>query len=116
MIFFQKKKKRPVTLLVSTIKVNKFDKESKMISVYNNGKGIPIETTDQELNVRIPEMLLFGQYMITSSDYTSGKNGFGAKIGKHIFSTQFTVETTQKKKYIQLFHNNMSQISSSSSS
>src|SRR5687767_8469252 len=93
----------------------KIDKEAGKISVYNNGKGIPIEI-HKELNVYVPEML-FGQLM-TSSNYnddekkvTGGRNGLGAK-SVNIFSTQFTVETTdttQKKRYIQLFHNNMTQ-------
>ncbi|CAJ0630017.1 8580_t:CDS:2 [Entrophospora sp. SA101] len=94
--------------LMSTIKV-KFDKESKLISVYNNGKGILIGI-HKELNVYVPEML-FGQLM-TSSDHSNGRNGLGAKF-TNIFSTQFTVETTdatQKKKYIQSFYNNMSKI------
>src|SRR2546423_4617357 len=99
---------------MSTIMV-KFDKEAKTISVYNNGKGIPIEI-HKELNVYVPEML-FGQ-LTTSSNYnddeervTGGRNGLGAKY-VNIFSTQFTVETTdttQKKRYIQTFHNNMTQ-------
>ena len=56
---------------------------------------------------------------MTSSSYnddekriTGGRNGFGAKLA-NMFSTQFTVETvdaTQEKRYIQTFHNNMSQI------
>ncbi|CAJ0626508.1 16528_t:CDS:2 [Entrophospora sp. SA101] len=99
---------------MSIIKV-KIDKELGKISVYNNGKGIPIEI-HKELNVYVPEML-FGQLM-TSSNYddnekkvTGGRNGLGAKSA-NIFSTQFTVETTdttQKRIYTQLFHNNMTQ-------
>src|SRR5436305_9233658 len=89
-----------------------------MISVYNNGKGIPVEI-HKELNVYVPEML-FGQLM-TSSNYnddekkvTGGRNGLGAK-SVNIFSTQFTVETTdttQKKIYTQTFRNNMTRIDS----
>jgi len=111
---FLKKKKKIRDPSMNTIKV-KFDKELKMISVYNNGKGIPIEV-HKELNVYVPEML-FGQLM-TSSNYnddekrvTGGRNGLGAK-SVNIFSTQFTVETTdtiQKKRYIQTFRNNMTQ-------
>src|SRR5947199_10405605 len=59
------------------------------------------------LNVYIPEML-FGQLM-TTSNYNN--RGIGAKI-TNLFSTQFTVETTdttQKKRYIQTFRNNMTQ-------
>ena len=57
--------------------------------------------THGESNVHLPEML-FGQLM-TSSNYnddekrvTSGRNGLGTK-SVNIFSTQFTVDTTQKK-------------------
>src|SRR5207247_7705220 len=90
---------------MNRIKV-KFDKELKMISVYNNGKGIPIEIHEMS-NVYIPEML-FGQLMTTSND---NNKGIGAKI-TNLFSTQFTVETidtTQRKRYIQTFSNNMTQ-------
>ncbi|CAJ0626037.1 10107_t:CDS:2 [Entrophospora sp. SA101] len=98
--------------LMNTIKVN-IDKEKGHISIYNNGKGIPIEI-HKDLNVHVPEML-FGQLM-TSSNYdddvkriTGGRNGLGAKSA-NIFSTKFTVETAdsnQKKKYVQNFSENM---------
>jgi DNA topoisomerase-2 len=96
---------------MNRIKV-KFDKELKMISVYNNGKGIPIEIHKMS-NVYVPEML-FGQLM-TSSNYNSRKKfrGIGAKI-TNLFSTQFTVETTdttQKKRYIQTFHKEYTKVS-----
>ena len=75
------------------------------ISVWNNGKGIPI-TIHKEQNCYVPEMI-FGK-LLTSSNYddnekkvTGGRNGFGAKLA-NIFSTQFIIETADskhKKKY-----------------
>ena len=67
-----------------TIKVS-IDKESGFISVYNDGKGIPVEL-HKELNVYVPEMI-FG-HLLTSSNYeqkgkvVGGKNGYGAKCQK----------------------------------
>src|SRR6266496_6204662 len=98
---------------MNTIKVN-INKEEGMISIYNNGKGIPIEIHKEE-NVYVPE-LIFG-HLLTSSNYndnekkvTGGRNGYGAKLA-NIFSTEFIVETTDSsacKKYRQIFKNNMS--------
>ena len=103
-----------VNVTISNTIMVKFDKEVKMISVYNNGKGIPIEI-HKELNVYVPEML-FGQLMTSNYNddeerVTGSRNGLGVKY-VNIFSTQFTVETTdttQKKRYIQTFRNNMTQ-------
>ena len=71
------------------------------ISVWNNGKGIPI-TVHKEQKVYVPEMI-FG-HLLTSSNYddsekktTGGRNGFGAKLA-NIFSTQFLVETADAKR------------------
>jgi len=50
---------------VNTIKVN-FDIEKNIISVYNNGEGIPI-VEHKEHNVWVPE-LIFG-HLLTSSNY-----------------------------------------------
>ncbi|RIB16058.1 DNA topoisomerase [Gigaspora rosea] len=98
---------------MNTIKV-KIDKEQNLISIYNNGKGIPIEMHKDE-NIYVPE-LIFG-HLLTSSNYddnekkvTGGRNGYGAKL-TNIFSTEFIVETTDttaKKKYRQVFKDNMS--------
>lgn len=97
---------------MDTIKVN-FNREENLISIYNNGRGIPIEIHDKE-NVWIPE-LIFG-HLLTSSNYddeqkkmTGGRNGYGAKLC-NIFSTEFIVETADKitkKIYKQIFSNNM---------
>lgn len=81
------------------------------ISIYNNGKGIPIEIHAKE-GVYVPE-LIFG-HLLTSSNYddnekkvTGGRNGYGAKLC-NIFSTVFIVETADgRSKYTQTFRNNM---------
>ena len=88
---------------VTAIKVN-FDTVNNMISVYNNGEGIPIEI-HKEYNIWIPE-LIFG-HLLTSSNYdknekkvTGGKNGYGSKLA-NIFSKKFIIETVDhntKKK------------------
>lgn len=74
--------------------------EENVISVWNNGKGIPVvEHKDEKMYV--PTMI-FG-HLLTSSNYndeeekvTGGRNGFGAKLC-NIFSTKFTVETASKE-------------------
>ncbi|KAF9155958.1 DNA topoisomerase 2 [Linnemannia schmuckeri] len=98
---------------MDTIKVD-IDKENGMISVYNNGKGIPIEMHKTE-HCYVPE-LIFG-HLLTSSNYddsqkkvTGGRNGYGAKLC-NIFSTEFIIETADKSNnlnYKQVFSKNMS--------
>ncbi|KAI8849905.1 DNA topoisomerase [Chytridium lagenaria] len=98
---------------MDTMKVT-IDREKNEVSIYNNGKGIPIEMHAVE-GVYVPE-LIFG-HLLTSSNYddtekkvTGGRNGFGAKLC-NIFSKKFVVETGDsetKKKYSQTFSNNMS--------
>ena len=118
---------------MDTIKV-RVDREKGEISVWNNGRGIPIEmhqvrliccfavyfflaSTDvnpQKEKMYIPEMI-FG-HLLTSSNYdddqqkvTGGRNGYGAKLC-NIFSTSFTVETADsraKQKYKQTWTANM---------
>ncbi|KAJ9069903.1 DNA topoisomerase 2 [Entomophthora muscae] len=100
---------------MTKIKVN-IDPENNTISVYNNGRGIPVEIHKEE-KVFVPE-LIFG-HLLTSSNYddsekkvVGGRNGYGAKLC-NIFSTEFIVETADKKtdkKYYQKFTNNMSVI------
>ena len=75
--------------------------EQEMISVYNNGKGVPIEI-HKEHGCYVPE-LIFGQ-LLTSSNYnddqkkvTGGRNGYGAKLA-NIFSKKFVIETGDHKK------------------
>ena len=105
------------------------DQKNSLITVYNNGKSIPIEV-HKEHKVYVPE-LVFGKdkiiiyisigHLLTSSNYddtekkvSGGRNGFGAKL-TNIFSKKFTIEivdSKKKKKYIQEFSNNMSKIES----
>ena len=72
-----------------------------MISIENNGAGIPVEMHKKE-KVYVPEMI-FGQ-LLTSSNYnddekktTGGRNGYGAKLA-NIFSTKFVLETCDSKR------------------
>ncbi|KAI9823861.1 MAG: DNA topoisomerase 2 [Phylliscum demangeonii] len=98
---------------MDTIKVS-IDRAKGEISVWNNGRGIPIEKHETE-KIWIPEMI-FG-HLLTSSNYdddqqkvTGGRNGYGAKLC-NIFSTEFTVETADslsKQKYRQTWRANMS--------
>lgn len=93
------------------------DREKGCISVYNNGRGIPVEIHGKE-KLWIPE-LIFG-HLLTSSNYdddqkktTGGRNGYGAKLA-NIYSTKFTVETADKRNvdgqgiYKQTWTDNMS--------
>ncbi len=84
-----------------------------VISVWNNGRGIPI-AVHSEHGVYVPE-LIFG-HLLTGSNFndnekktTGGRNGYGAKLA-NIFSTEFVVETTDRdsgKYYTQTFRDNM---------
>lgn len=67
----------------TAIKVN-IDVEAGRISVWNNGKGVPVQM-HKEHNLFVPS-LIFGE-LLTSSNYndtekkvTGGRNGFGAKL------------------------------------
>ena len=71
------------------------DQNASMISVWNNGKGIPIEF-HKEHKIYVPE-LIFG-HLLTGSNYdddekkvVGGRNGYGAKL-TNIFSKKFTIE------------------------
>ena len=73
-----------------------------MISVQNNGKGIPIVMHRDE-KMYVPSMI-FG-HLLTSSNYddsqrkvTGGRNGYGAKLC-NIYSKEFTVETVCDNKH-----------------
>jgi DNA topoisomerase-2 len=90
------------------------NREDGMISVRNNGRGIPVEMHEKE-GIWIPEMI-FG-HLLTSSNYddeeakvTGGRNGYGAKL-TNIYSTEFSLETVDsksKQRYRQTWRNNMS--------
>ena len=77
------------------------NQEECLISVKNNGKGIPVQIHNK-YGIYVPE-LIFGN-LLTSSNYddkqkkvTGGRNGYGAKL-TNIYSTMFQVETADKKK------------------
>jgi len=103
-----KELKNPVTKIAVTI-----DEESGIISIENNGDGIELEQYEEYGNIYAPE-LIFGN-LLTSENYNKkkkvvgGKNGLGAKL-TNIYSMSFTIETIdakRKKKYVQIFTNNM---------
>ncbi len=84
---------------MDTIKVN-IDVEEGTISVYNNGRGIPIEVHSQE-KMYIPE-LIFG-HLLSSSNYdddekklTGGRNGYGAKLA-NIYSPRVHCRDCRQK-------------------
>lgn len=93
---------------MDTLKVD-IDREEGRITVYNSGRGIPVEMHAKE-QVYVPE-LIFG-HLLTSSNYnddqkkvTGGRNGYGAKLC-NIFSKEFVVETADlrvNKKFKQVF-------------
>ncbi|KAJ5884702.1 DNA topoisomerase II eukaryotic-type [Penicillium taxi] len=95
-------------------------REEGEISVWNNGRGIPIEIHSKE-QIYVPE-LIFG-HLLTSSNYddtqmkvTGGRNGFGAKLC-NVFSNEFILETQDsrvKKKYKQTWTDNMSKVGKAS--
>lgn len=92
------------------------DADTNRVSVWNNGKGIPIKI-HKEHNIYVAE-LIFG-HLLTSSHYddtmkkvTGGRNGYGAKL-TNIFSERFTVETAdsiEQKKLKIVWKNNMSEM------
>jgi len=93
------------------IKIN-VNKETGIISVYNNGCEIPVEI-HKEYNIYVPE-LLFGN-LLTSANYdqedrlVGGRHGIGSKAA-NIYSKEFSIEivdSKRKKKYFQQFSNNM---------
>ena len=104
---------------MDTLKVT-IDVEEGTISVYNNGRGIPIALHETE-NMHIPQ-LIFGN-LLTSSNYdddekklTGGRNGYGAKLA-NIYSHEFTIETACKAgkgydaaKYKQVWTKNMGKV------
>jgi len=92
------------------------DKETGIISITNDGRGIDIAKHDEH-NLWIPEMI-FG-HLRTSTNYdktekkiVGGKNGFGFKLVL-IYSTWGKVETIDSErglKYVQEFKDNLTEI------
>ena len=103
-------KQRDANMDVIKIEINT---EKNLISIYNNGRGIPVEL-HKEQNMYVPTMI-FG-HLLTSSNFddkeaktTGGRNGFGAKLC-NVFSKKFTVETADKnigKSFKQTWSDNM---------
>ena len=97
---------------VTMIKVD-YDKVTGLISVWNNGQGIEV-VEHNEHKMYIPE-LIFGN-LLSGSNYDdsqkrtgAGTNGVGSKC-TNIYSKKFIVETVDsenKKKFIQEYSNNM---------
>lgn len=96
---------------VKYIKVN-VTKDS--VSIENDGSGIPVEI-HPKWKIYVPELifghLLAGENFDDTIERTwGGKNGLGSKI-TNIFSKKFIVETCDgKKKYEQVFENNLNKI------
>ena len=85
------------------------------ITVFNDGKGIPIQMHKDE-GMYVPE-LVFGHLMSGSNfddstrRLTGGVHGLGAKLS-NVFSSSFTVETLDsesQQKYTQTWCNNMTE-------
>jgi DNA topoisomerase-2 len=95
--------------------VSEGESGATIITVENDGDGIPIEPHASE-GCMIPE-LIFG-HLLTSNNYdkteekiVGGKNGYGAKLA-NIFSRQFVVDTRcpgSGKEYRQVWLRNMSE-------
>lgn len=103
----EKKSSTPMTHLKVVI-----DKEKGMISVWNNGPGIPVEQHQKEKKP-IPE-LIFGDLRAGENFHDGqiklwgGMNGYGAKL-TNIFSTKFVVECSDGRYlFKQTFSNNLS--------
>jgi DNA topoisomerase-2 len=104
-------------IVCKTIKIN-IDHKTGLISVFNDGKSIPLDFNKTENKYNI-ELIFFR--LLTSTNYddnekrkTSGRNGYGAKLTS-IFSTSSNIEIynpKDKKIYKQSSSNNMKNISS----
>eukprot|EP00918_Siedleckia_nematoides_P035624 GHVU01077351.1.p1 GENE.GHVU01077351.1~~GHVU01077351.1.p1 ORF type:complete len:1037 (+),score=260.62 GHVU01077351.1:329-3112(+) len=92
----------------------RIDPESNLISVLNDGDGVPVEK-HKEHKIYVPE-LIFG-HLLTSDNYddtearvTGGRNGYGAKLA-NVFSNEFTAECadgTRNRKLTVKWQKNMS--------
>ena len=99
---------------VNAIKID-YSKQTGEISIWNNGSGVPV-VLHKEHNMYVPE-LIFG-HLLSGSNYNDkesrtigGMNGLGIKL-TGLFSKKFTIETVDsdnKKKFIQEYTDNMLQ-------
>lgn len=100
---------------MNTMKVT-IDREAGVISVENNGKGIPVVMHEKE-KIYVPE-LIFG-HLLAGSNFddnqkktVGGRNGYGAKLC-NVFSTEFTLECQDSKngkRYKQTWTDNMTKM------
>lgn len=92
-----------------------FDRETDIITIKNNGPGIPV-VMHKEYNVYIPTLIF--SHLLTGSNFDDedknrrggGRNGYGLKT-TNIFSKSMCVETVDsenKLKFTQTFRENMS--------
>ena len=107
-------KGRDDSVNLTEIKVT-VDKETGIVSIYNNGDSIKVEKHSSGVynpNLIFGRLLTSGNYKKGEKRTVGGKNGYGAKI-VNIFSDTFDIEIGDrftKKKYIQHFSNNMKSV------
>jgi DNA topoisomerase-2 len=102
------------SIRTNEVKYIKINVNKDLISIENDGPGIPIEIHEKE-KCYIPE-LIFG-HLLTGSNFSKddkriwgGLHGLGAKL-TNIFSKKFILETCDgKKHYEQVFQDNMNKI------
>lgn len=95
---------------VTTVRVL-IDRDSGVVSVFNDGKGVPVEVHAAS-GLMIP-YLVFGE-LLTGTNFnddqrktTGGRNGYGAKL-TNIWSTLFEVDTADgNKHFTQKWYDNM---------
>jgi DNA topoisomerase-2 len=93
----------------------KIDEKNGVVSIWNNGKGIPIIRHAQYQDIYVPELVMGNLLAGSNFDDSKkrlggGRHGYGAKL-TNIFSTTFTVETAdtiRKLRYRQTWRDNMS--------
>lgn len=97
----------------SNITIIKTEIKDDYISIYNDGKSIPIEV-HSETNIYIPELIF--TRLRTSTNFrqkdriTGGKNGVGGTLTA-IFSKKFVIKViNNKKEYIQELSDNLNKI------
>ena len=91
------------------------DEKRNVISVWNNGKGIPVIRHAQYEGIYIPELVMGNLLAGSNFDDSEkrlggGRHGYGAKL-TNIFSHAFTVETGDSVRqllYTQTWRDNMS--------
>jgi len=91
------------------------DERTGTVSIWNNGKGIPIIKHSQYDDVYVPELVMGNLLAGSNFDDSQkrlggGRHGYGAKL-TNIFSTAFTIETADTVRqlvYKQTWRDNMS--------